>query len=153
MAENPHPTSVAVLGSCISMDSFNSLFNPDWRLWYSFPFNTSQASLISIMSGPVDFDPVPDEGMAAYPKRCMADELSRGFLTTLVEQKTDFLVLDWFGDVHRGIVRAEEGPWLTDHSDRLAKTDWYRTMDAAGKFERLNSLSNRVRYLTLWCEA
>lgn len=41
---------VAILGSCISRDNFNSLFNPQYKSYFECILFQHQTSMISLMS-------------------------------------------------------------------------------------------------------
>lgn len=152
--ESPRPTeSVAILGSCISMDNFNSLFNPEWRKWYSFPFNSSQVALAALMSEPLDITYKLPENSSLWAETSLEDELKRGFLDLLREDPPDYLMLDWFGDVHWGMARVDDGPWFTDNPERIGLTDWYQKMDQEGRITRLDPLADTDAYMKVWHKA
>jgi hypothetical protein len=146
------PTSVAVCGSCTSRDNFNSRFNPDHGRWFRLTAEVFQTSMISLMSPPVE----PDLG-AADPKdykiRITREDMTREFLGKLAAARPDFLVLDFFADIHFGILRLEDGRYLTDNRWMLWPTDYYRRLKDTQAFETLRIFDDPDRYLALWTEA
>ncbi len=58
--------SVAVMGSCVTRDNFNSTFNPGYKKWFQVVLSANQTSLISLMSPPIDAEWQPLRKMSDY---------------------------------------------------------------------------------------
>ncbi|KRC54001.1 MULTISPECIES: DUF6270 domain-containing protein [unclassified Nocardioides] len=152
MADAPTKT-VSVLGSCISRDNFNRRFNPGYKRWYSVGATTNQSSMIALMSPPIDEPWEPLEPMKPYGLWNVGSDLSREILTLLPQERPDVVVLDFFGDVHFGVLRLADGRYLTDNRWRVRKTDLHqRVLDAPGT-ERIRWQDDAERYFDLWVEA
>ncbi len=149
-----HPVTVAVLGSCISRDVFNTRFNPDYKSMWVCGLMQNQSSLISMMSEPYEIpEELLGEDMTPYARQQVRNDVSREFLQRVVEQAPDYLVVDFFGDVHFGVLEVEDGRFITDNRWMLHKTGWYRERKEAGGLARLNLQSDPGRYLELWQQA
>lgn len=153
MTEERVPISVAVLGSCITRDNFNSRLNPEYRRFYHCPVHSNQASIISLMSPPVDVDWSPTRQMSDYDRWNVGNELTRGFLDEVRKEQPDYLVLDFFGDVHFGCVRLEDGRYVTDNRWKIHHTDWYQREREAGRLTPVKYADDPDAYFAIWCEA
>jgi len=118
------PVRIAVLGSCVSRDLFNSRFNPHYKDLFECVALSNQVSLISLMSPPVE---VPAAAMAeldAYGRREVTAEVSRSFLTDVVAARPDYLLLDLFADVHFGCFSVD-GSHLTKNRWKIMRAGFY----------------------------
>jgi hypothetical protein len=147
------PRSVAVFGSCTTRDSFNSRFNPDYRSRYDVRLAASQTSVITMMSPPVEAEFTPTREMSDYDLWNIRSDLSREFLPQLAELEPDYLLLDFFADIHFGVLRLRDGRFVTDNRWKTRQTDFYQDLVANDGFERLRILDDADRYFELWAEA
>jgi hypothetical protein len=147
------PRSVAVFGSCTTRDNFNSRFNPDYRTRYEVPYAASQMSLIALMSPPLPTEFVPTRPMSDYDQWSVRSELAREFLGLLAEQPPDYLVLDFFADIHFGVLRLADGRYLTNNRWKIWHTDVYQDLKAKNGFKLLQILDEPDGYFELWAEA
>jgi hypothetical protein len=147
------PRSVAVFGSCTTRDNFNSRFNPDYKLRYDVRLAASQTSVITMMSPPVDTDFTPTREMSDYDLWNIRSDLSREFLPQLADLRPDYLILDFFADIHFGVLRLGDGRFVTDNRWKLWHTDLYQDLQARNGFERLRIFDDPDGYLALWTEA
>lgn len=146
-------TTVAVLGSCITRDNFNRRFNPDYKQWYAVGPTTNQSSMIALMSPPVDEPWEPLAEMKPYGRWNVASDLSREILTLLPAERPDLVVLDFFGDVHFGVLRMPDGRYVTDNRWRLRKTDLYGRLMADPGTVAVRWQDDPDAYFALWTEA
>jgi len=147
------PETVAVLGSCVTRDNFNSLFNPDYRRHYEVPLSGNQTSMIALMSPPIQDEFVPLRQMSDYDRWNVASDLTREFLPLLAELKPDRLILDFFGDVHFGVARLPDGRYLTDNRWKVHHTDFYGRHRDAGDLTIVKYADDPDAYFDLWTEA
>lgn len=118
------PVSVAVLGSCVSRDLFNSKFNPHYKDLFDCVALSNQVSLVSLMSEAID---IPNEMMAeldAYSRGEVAKEASRSFLADLVSLRPEYLIIDLFADVHFGVFQVDDR-YLTRNRWKIMKARFY----------------------------
>lgn len=152
-AESPSPTVVAVLGSCATRDNFNRRFNPTYRESYECALAQNQTSIISLMSEPVLETWQPLGQMSDYDRWNVQTDLSKSFLTDLAEVKPAYLIVDFFADIHFGVIRLTDGRYVTDNRWKTRKTDWYRNLVESDGFTRVTIFKDTDEYLSLWKSA
>lgn len=145
--------SVAVLGSCITRDNFNRTFNPGYKRWFRVGPTTNQSSMIALMSPPVDEPWKPVRPMRPYGRWNVESDLSREILGQLEDQQPDLLVLDFFGDVHFGVLRLGDGRYVTNNRWRIQKTDLYQRLVADEATQVVRWQDDPDGYFDLWVEA
>ena len=148
------PVTVAILGSCISRDVFNTRFNEGYKAMWNCVLLQNQSSLISIMSPPVKFldDDYGDE-IGDYARMQVRRDTSREFLDELREARPSYLVVDFFGDVHFGVLDLGDGTYVTNNRWMLWKTDWYHRHRESGDLSPIRLEEDPERYLALWRDA
>lgn len=149
----PPPKVVAVLGSCATRDNFNRRFNPTYRESYTCDLAQNQTSMISLMSEPVLEEWAPLGEMSDYDRWNVTTEFTKSFLTDLAELKPAYVIVDFFADIHFGVLRLADGRYVTDNRWKVRKTDWYDALAAAGGFQRLTIFNDTDEFLRLWQEA
>jgi len=147
------PRSVAVFGSCTTRDSFNSRFNPDYKSRYHVPYAASQTSVITMMSPAVEAEFTPTREMSDYDLWNIRSDLSRELLPLLAAQPPDYLILDFFADIHFGVLRLTDGRFLTNNRWKTWHTDLYQRLVETNGFERLRIFDDPDRYFDLWADA
>jgi hypothetical protein len=147
------PFIVAVAGSCPTRDNFNTRFNPGYRRWFRCRLSTNQTSVISQMSPPLDVKWQGLKEMNDYDVWNIDNDLNREFLPLVAELRPDYVILDFFADIHFGVVRTPDGRFATDNRWKLQKTDWYQEQLAAGALTRLSIQEDTEEYLELWRES
>lgn len=118
------PVRVAVFGSCLTRDVFNRRFSPHYRDLFDCVLLANQTSVISEMSPPVDVTGADLSGIDEPGQAEVRADLTRSFLTDLERLQPDYLVLDWFADVHFGCARLDGGI-VTRNRWKIAKTPFY----------------------------
>jgi hypothetical protein len=150
MSGTTTPSIVAIAGSCPTRDNFNSRFNPGYKRWFSCDLATNQTSMIAQMSPPVDITWQPLKKMNDYDVWNINSDLSRDFLTLVAELRPQYLVLDFFADVHFGVVRLADGRFVTDNRWKIQYTDWYQELWEQRGLTRLTMQDDLEEYLELW---
>lgn len=146
------PRTVAVCGSCTSRDNFSSRFNPGYARWFSVAADVFQTSIISLMSPPIDA-PVPAGEEETYQERITREDVTRAFLPKLAAAKPDYLVLDFFADVHFGFTRLADGRYLTNNRWMLWPTEYHRRLKETEELPATRIFADPDAYLALWTEA
>jgi hypothetical protein len=95
--------SVAVAGSCLTRDNFNSRFNADHGQHYDVRASSNQSSMIALMSPPIEAEFRPLRRMNDYDRWNVRADLSREFLPRFAEVQPDLLLIDFQGDVRFGV--------------------------------------------------
>ncbi|KQZ75831.1 DUF6270 domain-containing protein [Nocardioides sp. Root151] len=147
------PRVVVVMGSCITRDNFNSRFNADYKQWFEVGATTNQSSMIALMSPPVDEPWEPLEPMKPYGLWNVASDLNREILGLIAENPPEILILDFFGDVHFGVLRMADGRFVTNNRWRIHKTDLYQRLIDDERTEVLSWQADADAYFELWTEA
>jgi len=155
--------TVAVCGSCTSRDNFASRFNPDYARWFEVTAEVFQTSIISLMSPALTAEEIPellhgpgtgsDGEELDYKVRITREDASRDFLAKLAVAKPDYLVLDFFADVHFGALGLPDGRYLTNNRWMLWPTDFYARLKAQGGLTPLRIFKEPDAYLSVWAEA
>lgn len=119
------PIKVAVLGSCVSRDNFNSLFNPSHKDLFELVAAQNHVSLVSLMSTPVKVAP---EDLGKLKPRILSDlkrEFSRSFLEEIRASKPEYLIIDFWPDVIYGFADLGHGDVVTHNSWATVKTPFF----------------------------
>jgi hypothetical protein len=155
-AEDPAPEppiAIAVLGSCVTRDNFNTRFNPGYKAWYRTVLMQNQSSLISVMSEPTPITPEEIGEGTDYDKWNVRTDLSKEFLDELGRLAPDYLILDFFGDVHFGVLQLPNGSYVTNNRWKLWPTPFYKALKEAGPLRTLRIDRDTETYLPLWRDA
>jgi hypothetical protein len=152
-AEERRPATVSVFGSCVTRDNFNSIFNPGYRDFFEVRLSANQTSMIALMSPPIEEPFTPLGKMSDYDRWNIGSDLTREFLTELVALQPDYLILDFFGDVHFGVARLPDGRYLTDNRWKTHFTDFYARHRDAGELTIIKHSDDPDAYFALWTEA
>ena len=145
--------SVAVAGSCLTRDNFNSRFNPDHHRHYEVRASNNQGSMIALMSPPIHATFEPLRAMNDYDRWNIRADLSREFLPLLAEAQPDLLLVDFQGDVRFGVAQLTDGRYFTDHRWKTRHTDFYAQLEESGTLSVLKPEDDQDRYFELWNEA
>ncbi|MBM7797190.1 CDP-glycerol glycerophosphotransferase (TagB/SpsB family) [Microlunatus panaciterrae] len=144
------PARIAVLGSCITRDSFNSRFNPRYKDFYVCPLIQNQTSIISLMSEPMTLGDDQYGGMTAYDQWNVRTDLNKEFLAKVVDLAPDYLILDFFADIHFGCLQLPDGRYITNNRWKLWQTGFHRELKATDQLAELKLQSDPEAYLELW---
>lgn len=137
--------NVAVLGSCVSRDNFNSQFNENYKLFFKIVADQHQTSFISITSKPVPFE--EDEStlnMDKNNKALLVSECDKSYLEILKQQRPDYLFIDNYSDVYNGVMEVADGVFITD-SPKFQKHKLFTK-----GLKRLRMDTNPDEYFSLW---
>lgn len=117
---------IAVIGSCVSRDVFNSRFTSDYKDYIEVTDTLYQSALPSIVRDQdIDRD-LPDDVrpnfISVLKRELLGEKLAR-----LAASKPDVLLIDFFADVHFGVTE-KNGLYLT--RNHMA----FQTLDAADDY-------------------
>jgi hypothetical protein len=144
---------VAVMGSCITRDNFNSRFNPDYKQAYECVLMQNQSSVISLMSEGFELTDEQLGPSSDYDRWNVTTDLSKEFLVRIGELAPDYLILDFFGDVHFGCLELGDGRYITNNRWKLWPTPYYRELQASRPPRELRIERDTEEYLALWRDA
>lgn len=121
------PVPVAVLGSCVTRDVFNSRFNPHYRELFECVVTGNQMSLVSLVEPPLDVEPDVLGELDAVALRDALGDLNRTFWQDLAATQPEYLLLDFFADVHFGCAELQGGRIVTRNRWTVLRTEFYRS--------------------------
>ncbi|RYL95170.1 hypothetical protein EWI07_03900 [Sporolactobacillus sp. THM7-4] len=140
------PIKVAVVGSCVTRDVFNSRFVKNYKKYYNCILTQNQSSMISLMSDPVLFDSSKiDNQKDTYSLKNTRQDLTKEILPLLKEKQPSFIILDFFGDVHFSVLKLNDKQYITNNRWKIMKTTFYK------EIQEKNVLDNQSdEYFMLW---
>lgn len=143
---------VAVLGSCVTRDNFNRLFNEDYKTRYNCRLNAHQASVISLVSAPVTQSAAltvfkDKEKMTPLSYRSLHNEVFKDVMQQLKTTKVDYVLLDFYSDVYEGVVAFNDGTYLTNN---IKFRHLFQQHGLYKDTKVLNSRSSFRKYFRLW---
>ncbi|QQE78716.1 DUF6270 domain-containing protein [Alicyclobacillus sp. SO9] len=146
---------VAVLGSCVSRDLFNSKFVSNYKNFYQCVLTQNQSSIISLMSESTPYVPDAADNLSAYQEWNVRTDFSKEFLQQLKDKQPSYLILDFFADIHFGCLQLGPNQFITDNRWMVQKTSSYKAMvqdmnSGDMNVRRLNLRDNHDEYLALW---
>ncbi len=143
-----NPINVATLGSCLTRDNFNSLFNPNYKEFYNCILHQHQTSIISLMSSPIPFNEAKiDNQTNSSDVWHLKTEFTKEFLTLIKQMAPSYLIIDFFADVYFGVIKINTNQFLTNNWWKLTKTSYYKELDSK---QELKIALNRDEYFELW---
>jgi hypothetical protein len=137
---------LAVVGSCATRDSFNSRFNPNWRDRFEVVSLLNQISLVSLMDEPSPEGLDQLEPLESYALAEARIELLKDFPATLIASDPDYILFDFFADVHFGVVESH-GRYFTDNRWKIAQTAFFKGLPDK---RRINAVEHPDEYFCLW---
>lgn len=138
---------IAVLGSCVSRDGFNSRFISDYKNYYSCVVHQNQMSMISLAADPIPFDENLIDNLKPFDAKHFRTELDKSFFSEMKKQQPDYLIIDFYGDLYYGIQKIGDS-YITNKSWLFKKTSQYEKLDIQDEFKIF--AENKDRYLPLW---
>ncbi|MEI7744196.1 MAG: DUF6270 domain-containing protein, partial [Chloroflexota bacterium] len=147
------PTSIAVFGSCVTRDAFNSRFTPGWADRYTLGAVAYRSSLVSLMATPT---PIVDEDLrelGATQAQWVRRDFRKDALGELAAAPPDLLLLDFTTDIRFGCLDLGDGRYVTANHSLLDRTGWLGRLEAAGGVRQVRPRRDEARYLALWQDA
>ncbi|SCB71232.1 DUF6270 domain-containing protein [Bacillus mycoides] len=141
--------TVAVLGSCVTRDNFNSKFNYDYKRYYECILLQNQTSIISLLEKPTTFPVNKVTELNQWDSNDMRTDFEKSFLNKLEEQQPDYLIVDFFGDAFFGCMKFAD-TYVTNNYWKLGKTQFFKELKNP---QYLNIIRNTEEYLVLWKKA
>lgn len=107
---------IATLGCCITRDNFNSKINPYYKYYFDVVASQNQTAIPSLMSTK-DSLSICEEyiGKPTYTQELLYKEFNKEFLSTLIDVKPDYLVMDFYPDVKFGLLKLNDDTYITNN--------------------------------------
>jgi Family of unknown function (DUF6270) len=147
MKEVDKVKKIAVLGSCVSRDSFNSKFIHDYKKYYSCVVHQNQMSMISLAAKPIPFDEKLIDNLSPFDTKHFRTELDKSFFSEMRKHKPDYLIVDFYGDLYYGIQEIGDS-YITNKKWLWQQTSLYEKLDKRDEFKIF--AENKERYFPLW---
>lgn len=106
--------TIAVVGSCVSRDVFNSRFTEGYKNFVNVGETIYQSTLPSLVrSNSVDYE--EPQGLQEQFRSTIEDEYKGTNFDRLIASRPDFVLFDLFSDVHFGVTRKLGGYVTRNH--------------------------------------
>ncbi|MFC8731644.1 DUF6270 domain-containing protein [Luteimicrobium sp. NPDC057192] len=119
------PIKVAVFGSCVSRDVFNRRFSPNYKDLFDCVLLSNQSTVVAQTSPPIDASTVDLSGIKDWEQKQVAADLTRSFVPSLREAQPEYVIVDFFGDVHFGCALLDDGV-VTRNRWKIVHTPYYK---------------------------
>lgn len=135
---------IATLGSCITRDNFNSKINPYYKHFFEVVMHQNQTTIPSLMSPKTDlFVSKEFINKTPYIQGLLNKEFNKEFLTSLIDVKPDYLIMDFDPDVKFGLLKISNDMYITDNHN-------FRGIPQLKDKEKLNINENYNQYFDIW---
>lgn len=138
---------IAVLGSCVTRDIFNSKFNQGYKKYFDCILTQNQTSIISLMSNPIPLDETKIDNLNDYDIWNVRTEFTKEFISLLSENPPDYIIIDFFADIHFGVLKLNNEQYITNNRWKLWKTSFYNELQNK---EVLKFETHIDDYIALW---
>lgn len=128
---------VATLGSCVTRDPFNSLFNPNYKDFYQLSVNQFHTSIVSLMSKPIEYDStsfVYEKPVKEFAEWHFKTELNKRFLNDLVLAQPQYVIVDLYADITFG-VREVGTSYVTGKEYAYKKNKLWNTLQVGKRYD------------------
>ena len=147
--------TVAVFGSCVSRDLFNSSITPNYKKYFKIEYSSQRQSLISLMNNPLEYDEklieiTPKNPHNAAKTLYIKTDLEKTFLRNLIDNPVDVLVFDNNFEIRMGILILNDGSIITNNHWDLPLTKLYKKLQIK---EKLSMENGTEKFLKLWKES
>lgn len=146
LAQDHHKAKVAVIGSCVTRDLFNSKINPGWKKNFSLVDSFYQMSLISLMSNSVSTSLMAFDDLSNHDRDATLEDFKKDFLNRIAVSKPNYIVVDLFADSRFDVIKFESG-YITDNSWKIGNSRAYS--DLSG-FDRISPNISESEYFDLF---
>lgn len=120
--------SVAVVGSCVSRDLFNSKLNSDWKKHASLVGSFYQMSIMSLMAPKAEIDINIFSDLNPHDFNATKADFDKSFLEVIEREQPQVIVVDLFADARFDLIRVGNSI-ITDNSWKIGKSDSYEIFD------------------------
>jgi len=143
------PVEISIVGSCVTRDAFSSRFCPDYGRHFTVACYVEQTSLLSLMDRPSPEYLDEIDNLDPYELTQARNELTKEGLACLLRTRPSYLVVDFFADVHFGVIK-HESRYFTNNRWTISKTAFFQRLESG---KRLNGLDSPEEYFELWRDA
>lgn len=134
-------TKVAIFGSCITRDNFNTKFNKNYKDFFEISLFQNQVSMLSIMSNQIDISDT--ELKTDHEKWTLNSEAQKNFLNQKALLDSDYLIVDFFADTYFGSIILNDSDFFTNNSK-------YSSLTMFKEKKKITPYDNFVEYFRIW---
>ncbi|MGP5588398.1 DUF6270 domain-containing protein [Glutamicibacter ardleyensis] len=138
--------SVAVIGSCVSRDLFNSRLSPGWKDYMNLGPEFYQMSMISLMASPVAFDENDFLDLSRHDFLATKNDFSKSFLDEIKSDVPDNILIDLFADSRFDVINVGNS-FVTDNLWKIGKSHGYERMV---RMRRISPIEDSDEYYELF---
>lgn len=128
--------SIAALGSCVSRDPFNSLFNPSYKDFFRVDAYQFQMSIISLMANPIAYQSEDYQFESKVSENSdwhFRTELNKRFLADLVAASPDYLIMDFYTDILFGVIQVGDS-YISNKANVFSKNKLWNKLEFGKEF-------------------
>ena len=144
---------LAVIGSCLSRDVFNSNFVTSWKERFDLVYAPFQTSLLSLASVPVPFSRTllsfEGKDFSSWYKNILLHELNKDFLNNLLSVCPDNLLIDFYSDTINGVIEIDKTAYITNRPKDMEKNAASAYI-RSGNLREIKPLTHYDEYMRLW---
>lgn len=135
---------LAVVGSCLTRDNFNSYFNPYYKKFFNVVATQNQGTFPSLMSESIELT-VSNRFLEKmdYVKKLTLGEFDKSFLEIVKKEQPEYILIDLNSDVKFGVIKFTDKRFVTDNVN-------YKDLPEVEGLERINITENFDEYFELW---
>lgn len=139
---------IALLGSCVTRDVFNSKFNPNYKDFFQVVADQQHMSMISVMSIPLPVrDKTLDGDVSDFYKNVYRQDLQKDFLKRLKKSNPDVLILDFYTDVFYGVMEVNNMSFITNKKWQYEKLSHFENILINKEYSIYNDSG---QFIDLW---
>lgn len=117
--------TVAIFGSCVTRNSFNTKFNKGYKKFFKVVATQYQTTILSLMSPPIIYKPDSLLPLEGWDLETTEREIKNTFLGDLILLKPDILLIDFFADANFRTIPIGNS-YLTVNEWKIAKTKFFK---------------------------
>lgn len=120
---------IAVIGSCVTRDLFNSKFINNYKDFYECVSTVWQTSMISFMSEPSTLDDSLielDGDVTKLQRNTLLRDLDKSYKDEIINKQPDYIIFDLYTDVKYGAIRTKKNTYLTNNPNGFRKTKYFK---------------------------
>ena len=148
-----HIKKVAIFGSCVSRDVFNTKFNKDYKDTHEVILLENQTTIMSLMSPVIKFNATSLDPLRYKDIETTQTELDKSFLKEVIKLNPDILIVDFFADARFKTISSGDS-FFTVNEWKNTKTKIYKEMRSISEpfFPSKDVLSQYMHNLNQFCK-